>query len=102
MISANTAPGTKVVCIDDALGKCGPCVPHLGGLKKGAVYTVLRMNPDPEGLITVVLAEIDRRKFLWMPWEESGFYRSRFRYLELPSILTEILAGQPIKHSEHV
>lgn len=88
MISPHTKSGTKIVCIN-ASG-VGPDA-HID---KGAVYTVARIglgvqwNTRETG-VGVFLVEHD---------ESNCFDLSRFRYLDLPKILTSLLNATPVRN----
>lgn len=96
VISPHTAPGTKVVCVDDADGRYRvPGILYgsgLHGLKSGETYTVARIETSKfvAGGFIAVLVEIDRASLT-----NPGYSLGRFRYAALPSCLTEILNRAP-------
>jgi len=92
MISPETPPGTEVVCIDAAAGPYGD-----GGLQRGGIYTVDRIAPAIGGGHVVVLAEIAPWEIYSPPWGlvGIGFDLKRFRYLDIPRSLTELLETAP-------
>jgi hypothetical protein len=89
MISPDTAPGTEIICIDDTAGPYG----H-GGLYKGSIYTVSRIARAITGGYVVVLLELRPWTTFTLPWGaiDVGFELRRFRYLEIPRELNELLA----------
>jgi len=93
MISPDTSPGTDVICIDDNAGPFGA-----GGLRKGMIYTVARIVPAITGGYAVVLAELAPWEGFAPPWGvvEVGFDLKRFRYLNIPKSLTELLTTTPV------
>jgi hypothetical protein len=50
----------------------------------------------------VILVEIEIDQVWQAMTEARGFSLHRFRYLELPSVLTDILTTQPVKEPETV
>lgn len=88
MISPDTPPGTEVVCVQAGPGRYGD-----GGLRRGAIYTVERIAPAIDGGYVVVLTEIPPWQTYTPPWElvGIGFELRRFRYLDLPASLTNLL-----------
>lgn len=98
MISPHTAPGTKVLCInDDPDAFLLPWVEYrkgatLDGLRSGNAYTICTIvtcASNKSGFIAVV-AEIQRR-------DNWGFDLARFRYLHLPRSLTDLLETAPTR-----
>jgi hypothetical protein len=99
MISPHTPPGTKIICVDDSLSDkyvaphalSRPAVGDLDGLRNGDVYTVAEIikDPDAKGGFVVRLEEIMRSCAL--QGEPDGFALHRFRYLDLPKCLTDLL-----------
>jgi hypothetical protein len=92
MIPSHTPPGAEIICIDDAPGEFGA-----GGLVKGAVYTLARIELCVTGGFGVILREIPPWETYAPPWGlvTVGFDPRRFRLLELPRCLTELLETQP-------
>lgn len=92
MISPNTAPGTEIICIDNSSGPYGR-----GSLCKGSIYTVERIVPAITGGYGVVLFELRPWKTFTPPWGpvDVGFELRRFRYLDIPTELDELLARAP-------
>ncbi len=88
MISPETPPGTEVVCVEAGPGRYGD-----GGLLHGANYTVERIAPAIDGGHVVVLSEIPPWQTYTPPWGlvGIGFELRRFRYLDLPNSLTQLL-----------
>ncbi len=88
MISPDTPPGTEVVCVEAGPGRYGD-----GGLRRGAIYTVERIAPAIDGGYVVVLSEIPPWQTYTPPWGlvGIGFELRRFRYLDLPASLTNLL-----------
>lgn len=88
MIRPDTPPGTEIVCIDDSPGRYGP-----SGLVKGGIYTVnsIEQGLDKEPL--VIVYEVTPTVAFEPPYGmlNLGFLLSRFRYLDLPPCLTELL-----------
>lgn len=101
MISPHTAPGTKIICVDDALDgytNWPSCrlTDDLDGLRKDETYTVAEICEDDiarSGFV-VIVREIER---LLIGDNNRGFDIARFRYASLPSCLTELLNTAPIK-----
>jgi hypothetical protein len=94
MISSHTAPGTKVICIDaDCDGKymSAPWIGGLGSLKEGEIYTVKATYPTDRAIsgFAVLLYEIERD-------QDQGWAIDRFRYLDLPSCISDALNAQPM------
>ncbi len=96
MISPGTPPGTDVICIDDAPGPYGD-----GGVSKGGIYTVDRIEPCVTGGFSVFLREVRPWESYAPPWGlvTIGFDPKRFRYLEIHKSLTELLTQSP-EHAE--
>jgi hypothetical protein len=92
MISPDTPSGTEIVCVDAAAGPYGN-----GGLRQGAIYTVDQIARSIDGGHVVVLAEIRPWETFEPPWGvvDIGFELKRFRYLEIPRSLTELLETCP-------
>ncbi len=92
MISPDTAPGTEIICIDDSSGPYG-----IGSLSKGSIYTVERIAPAITGGYVVFLLELRPWTTFTLPWGaiDVGFELKRFRYLDIPRELTELLARAP-------
>lgn len=107
MISPMTAPGTKVVCVDDEKdrGRFTPSgliiVGDLDGLRRGFVYTVSSIQRDPRisGQYLVVLAEICRRVIAGNDYHLPGYSLARFKLAALPSCLTDTLTRTKIQES---
>lgn len=94
MISPQTPPGTKIICIDaDANGKYMSAIwlGGLDGLQKGQIYTVRMIYPTKRTVsgFGVLLHEI-------MRGGNHGWAIDRFKYLELPKCLTDALDTQPM------
>ncbi len=101
MISSHTTPGTKVVCIYN--GPCkhewiadgyvlqGPEIPIC--LQVGSVYTVEDIIKEPvaKAGFGVVIANYD-----------SSYPLQIFRYLHLPSSLTDKLSVEPNHHPDEL
>jgi hypothetical protein len=94
MISPGTPPGADVICIDDTPGPYGA-----GGLSRGAIYTVDRIEPCVTGGYGVFLREVSPWDSYAPPWGlvTIGFELKRFRYLEIHKSLTAMLS-QPVVH----
>ncbi|WP_036280767.1 hypothetical protein [Methylocystis sp. ATCC 49242] len=92
MISPDTPPGAEVVCVDASAGPYGD-----GGLRRGAVYTVDRIARGIDGGHVVLLVEIPPWQTYSPPWGVVGigFELKRFRYLDIPRSLTELLETAP-------
>ncbi|WP_020176241.1 hypothetical protein [Methyloferula stellata] len=97
MISPHTPPGTKIVCIDADLHRRFNIhgffyTSSMDGLTKDAVYTVRDVLPDETCIdqFEVRLVEIERPC-------NGGYALSRFRYLELPRTLIDLLNTEPVK-----
>ena len=92
MISPDTAPGTEVICIDDSLGPYGK-----GSLCKGSIYTIELIARAITGGYVVVLLELRPWTTFMPPWGpvDVGFELGRFRYLDIPRELNELLARAP-------
>ena len=92
MIRPDTPPGTEVVCVDASRGPYGN-----GGLEHGVIYTVDRIAPSIEGGHVVLLLEIKPWETYSPPWGliDIGFDLKRFRYLDIPKSLTELLTKTP-------
>jgi hypothetical protein len=88
MIRPDTPPGTEVICVEAEPGRYGDC-----GLRRGSIYTVERIVPAIDGGHVVVLSEIPPWQAYTPPWGlvGIGFELRRFRYLDLPDSLTELL-----------
>jgi hypothetical protein len=88
MITPDTPSGTEVVCVEAGPGRYGD-----GGLRRGAIYTVERIAPAIDGGYVVVLTEIPPWQTYTPPWGlvGIGFELRRFRYLDLPESLTNLL-----------
>lgn len=88
MIDPETPPGAEIICIDAAPGPYGA-----GGLVLGGIYTVARIFAAIEGGHVVVVEEIPPWTTYAPPWGavEIGFGLRRFRYLDIPRELTELL-----------
>jgi hypothetical protein len=91
MISPHTPPGTKIVCINDKRA--------IAPIKKNAVYTVAEIVPVQKSpsQFHVVLVEIQIDQVWQVMTDARGFSLHRFRYLDLPSSLTNLLNTQPVK-----
>jgi hypothetical protein len=87
MIRPDTKPGTDVVCISAGPGRLGPVF-----LTEGAVYTVKQIVKGVDDYC-VLLADLPPIHSYKPPWGmvQVGFDLSRFRYLDLPRSLTELL-----------
>jgi hypothetical protein len=95
MISPHTSPGTQIVCIDaSSNGKYMSAVWIGGfdGLTEGQIYTVKDIYPTQRAIsgFAVLLYEIDRDG-------GQGWAIDRFRYLDLPSSITDALNACPVK-----
>ncbi len=91
MISPHTPPGTKIVCINDKRA--------IAPIKKNAVYTVAEIVPVEKSpsKFHVILVEIDI-DITWQTMTDAkGFSLHRFRYLDLPRSITDLLNVQPVK-----
>ncbi len=88
MISPDTPPGTEVICIDASAGPYGT-----GGLAPGEIYTVRRIETALEKRYAVLLDELPPVEVCMPPWGmvTIGFELKRFRYLDIPETLTELL-----------
>jgi len=91
MISPHTPAGTKIVCINDKRA--------IAPIMKNSVYTVAEIVPVPKSpsKFHVVLVEIEIDVTWQVMTDARGFSLHRFRYLDLPTCLTDILNTQPIK-----
>lgn len=94
MISSDTPPGTEIVCIDDSEGAYGPSRLTLGG-----VYTVKDIRPAVDGDYVVLLHEVDPApvydaRFCLI---NVGWLLCRFRYLEIPKSLSELLTERELE-----
>jgi hypothetical protein len=92
MISPHTPAGTKIVCVDASPnGKYTSAIwiGGLDGLQQGGIYTVKAIYPTDRAIsgFAVLLQEIERDR-------NQGWAIDRFRYLELPSSITETLRAQ--------
>lgn len=95
MISRYTAPGTKIVCINDKLKEFS--IPgleydnNLDGLTLDQVYTVSEIIKDEytKSGFSVILQEIDRPDCTYP--EDYGYDIARFRKLELPKAIMDCL-----------
>ena len=100
MISPHTAPGTKVVCVDDVGHHRYQLVrtPARGmdGLTKGQLYTVtgIHFAPLTKAGYGVELSEIKRRG------GNQFFALERFKLAPLPECLTSILDAAPVDADE--
>lgn len=94
MISPDTPPGTEIVCIDDSDGAYGP-----SRLSIGEVYTLRSIEMGVDGDFVATLHEVPPGTTYNMAFGvlNIGYLLCRFRYLELPNSLTELLTEQPIK-----
>lgn len=92
MIRRNTPPGTEIVCIDAGPGPYGNV-----RLRRGEIYTVLRVAPAINGGDVVLLDEVAPVETYAPPWGlvELGFELRRFRYLDIPDELTRLLEAAP-------
>lgn len=109
MISPNTAPGTKVVCVDDRPGAFRVAgyrySNNLDGLKAGEKYTIKEIAKNNHPALSeycAVLVEISRDISNLNPnrkWYISGFHLARFRYLDLPESLTRLC--ETLKNTEY-
>ncbi len=97
MISPHTPPGTRIVCIDAELHRRFNIhgfffTSSMDGLTKDAVYTVRDVIPDETCIdhFEVRLVEIERPC-------HGGYALSRFRYLELPRSLTNVLTSATVE-----
>jgi hypothetical protein len=92
MISPDTPPGADIICIDDSPGDYGS-----GGLVKGGVYTLARVEICVTGGYGAFLQEIPPWESYAPPWGlvAVGFELRRFRRLDLPTCLTALLDGAP-------
>lgn len=88
MIFTDTPPGTEIICLDASAGPYGS-----GGLVLGAVYTVKRIVTALDNRHVVLLAELPPAQFYAPPWGivTIGFELRRFRYLDIPDALTDLL-----------
>lgn len=88
MIRPDTPPGAEIVCVDAADGPYGHC-----GLARGAIYTVARIVRAIHGGPVVIVAEVSPWRTYAPPWGvvEVGFELRRFRYLDIPDTLTNLL-----------
>jgi hypothetical protein len=92
MISPHTPRGTDIVCVNDTPGRYGS-----GGLQKGVVYTVDYIEKSIMGGHVVMLVEIKPWKAFHPVWGpvHVGFELRRFRYLDIPkSIMNLLVAAQ--------
>jgi hypothetical protein len=94
MISPDTPPGTEIVCIDDSDGAYGP-----SRLTLGEVYTLRSIEMGVDGDFVATLHEVPPGVTYNMALGvlNLGYLLCRFRRLELPNSLTELLTEQPIK-----
>jgi hypothetical protein len=94
MISPDTPPGTEIVCIDDSDGAYGP-----SRLTLGQVYTLRAITIGIDGDFVATLHEVAPGVTYNMALGvlNLGYLLCRFRRLELPNSLTELLTEQPIK-----
>lgn len=88
MISPDTPPGTEVVCIDDSPGAYGPT-----NLRMGDVYTLRSIEESVDGDFVATLHEVPLQtvydiRFCYL---QTGYLLCRFRYLEIPNSLNELL-----------
>jgi hypothetical protein len=92
MISPHTPRGTDIVCVNDTPGRYGS-----GGLQKGTVYTVDYIEKSIMGGHVVMLVEIRPWKAFHPVWGpvHVGFELRRFRYLDIPKSLTDLLVMAP-------
>ena len=103
MLSPNTAPGTKVVCIDASSSKNfgikGTVGPYDAAkyLELYKVYTVTRVNQHDKAMtgFSVELAEIPPRRS-----RDLGFSTARFKPAVLPKELTSLLEVVEVKDKE--
>lgn len=98
MISPDTPPGTEIICIDASVGPYGS-----GGLAQGEIYTVRRIEKALENRYVVLLDELPPVQVCRPPWGmvTIGFELKRFRYLDIPDSLIELL-GQTKASAECV
>lgn len=88
MISSDTSPGTEIICLDASPGPYD-CV----GLSMGEVYTVERIERTLDNRNIVLVAELPLMQAYEPPWGIViiGFELRRFRYLDIPDALSELL-----------
>jgi hypothetical protein len=88
MISPDTPPGTEIVCLDASPGPYG-----CGGLTTGEFYTVERVERTLDNRNIVLVAELPLTQAYEPPWGIViiGFELRRFRYLDIPDALSELL-----------
>ena len=89
MISPMTAPGTKIICVDDGPTELFGVIFDNDGLRRGEVYTLEGIFPAPDvreepGFI-VTLAELKRDVDL------IGWNIGRFKIASLPRSITSLL-----------
>ncbi|WP_395697739.1 hypothetical protein [Methylocella sp.] len=94
MLSPFTAPGTKIVCVDDSsnfqhVASHDP-VGRLDGLRKETVYTLaaIRRDANVKSGFEAYVEEIRRPSGV-------GFALERFRRLELPRAISALLDATP-------
>jgi hypothetical protein len=93
MIPLNTPPGTEIVCIDDDINShlvAGVNYRKEFCLSRGTVYTLKRWSCNELGNPTVHVHELPRRGIT-----DPGYDARRFRLLEIPRCLTELLEREP-------
>lgn len=92
MIRPDTPPGTEIVCIDDSPGAYGP-----SGLRKGEIYTVKSIETAIDRDAVVIVYEVKPGVAFEPPYGRlnTGYLLSRFRYLDLPPCLIELLVEAP-------
>jgi hypothetical protein len=90
MISPHTPPGTKIVCVNDKRA--------IAPIKKNSVYTVAEIVPVEKSpsKFHVVLVEIEIDEVWQAMTDARGFSLHRFRYLDLPRSITDLLNVQPV------
>jgi hypothetical protein len=94
MIRPDTPPGPEIICINDSPGRYGP-----SGLRKNEIYTVKSIERGIENEFLVVIHEVPPGVGFAPPYGalSIGYLLSRFRYLDLPPCLTDLLAAAPLQ-----
>lgn len=92
MIRPDTPPGTEIICIDDSPGQYGPSKLH-----KGEIYTVKSIEVAIDHEFIVLVHEVPPGIGFAPPYGalNTGYLLSRFRYLDLPPCLMEMLTAAP-------